>query len=571
MASRSSRGCRHIRTSFVLALATALSVGVTAGLTGPASAIRTPFANNAGVAIADANFSHNDAAIQVPDNSVASPYPSSINVVQPGIIEDLNVTLIYVSHTYADDLDLLLVGPGGQQVTLMSDAGGSTDVSAVFVGFDDESANVLPDDGAIGTLWYRPANYSGTDAFPSPAPEDTGNTSLGVFDGTNMLGTWRLFVVDDNAQDSGSIGAGWELHFRVRSAPYPSQINVSGLAPRVSDVNLTLSGLFHVHPDDLDVMLVGPGGQNAVVMSDVGSSGSLQGVNLALDDEALAALPDDGQITTGTYRPTDAVVPVDPDGFEPGPTPSGASALSVFDGSDPNGTWSLYVVDDSSTAQGTLAGWSLDIETDDIPPAGSIVINGGGAGTVSGAVSLGLSATDPGSPSSGVAEMRFSNDATTYSAFQPYATTAPWSLSGGDGTKTVYVQFRDGSGNVSTAVSDTITLDTMGPKVAKLRPSRGAKDVKPGAKVKITVTEALQAATVTKAHVFLKKKGAHGKVKAKLTYDAVRRTIVVKPKNPLHGTYTVTVKGVRDALGNLWDQKPSKAGAQALKYTFSTG
>ena len=59
--------------------------------------------------------------------------------------------------------------------------------------------------------------------------------------------------------------------------------------------------------------------------------------------------------------------------------------------------------------------------------------------------------------------MRFSNDGSTWSPFQPYAPTASWSLSAGDGTKTVYAQYTDAFGNLSVPVSDTIVLDTPAP------------------------------------------------------------------------------------------------------------
>src|SRR5262249_47526236 len=42
---------------------------------------------------------------------------------------------------------------------------------------------------------------------------------------------------------------------------------------------------------------------------------------------------------------------------------SGEGALSAFLGEDPNGTWTLTVVDDSAGNTGTLRGWSLRVVT----------------------------------------------------------------------------------------------------------------------------------------------------------------------------------------------------------------
>ena len=112
-------------------------------------------------------------------------------------------------------------------------------------------------------------------------------------------------------------------------------------------------------------------------------------------------------------------------------------------------------------------------------------------------------------------------------------------------TKTVYAQFRDGDGNVSAVVSDTITLDTTGPKAKKLTPKKNAKDVKTTTKVKIKASEALKGSTVTKKNVFLKQKGVSGKVKAKVKYNVGQEAIVLTPvRRPAQGgtTYKVTVK-----------------------------
>ena len=172
---------------------------------------------------------------------------------------------------------------------------------------------------------------------------------------------------------------------------------------------------------------------------------------------------------------------------------------------------------------------------------------------------------------SGVTAMRFSNDGVTWSAFQPYAAAATWTLSGGDGTKTVYAQFRDGSGNLSPAAGDAISLDTTGPQATKVRPRSGAEGVNPGVTIRVVVNEALAAGSVTKRTVVLRQKG-EGKVKAEVTYVAARHVIKLVPKKPLDpdARYVLKVRRVTDLNGLAWDQKPAVTGAQPLRSTFKT-
>ena len=103
--------------------------------------------------------------------------------------------------------------------------------------------------------------------------------------------------------------------------------------------------------------------------------------------------------------------------------------------------------------------YSDTIVLDTSAPAGSIVIDGDAADTTSTLVTLTLSASDA---ESGVVEMRFSNDGSSWSGWVGYGTSSSWTLSSGDGLKTVYVQFRNGAG-LTSQYSDTITLDATPP------------------------------------------------------------------------------------------------------------
>ncbi len=98
----------------------------------------------------------------------------------------------------------------------------------------------------------------------------------------------------------------------------------------------------------------------------------------------------------------------------------------------------------------------------DPPPIGMITINSGASIINSTNVTLALAAFD----NSGiVTDMRFSNSNTSWSDWEPYGTSMAWTLTtlGGDGSKTVFVQFRDGAGNPSGSFADSITLDTTPP------------------------------------------------------------------------------------------------------------
>lgn len=146
------------------------------------------------------------------------------------------------------------------------------------------------------------------------------------------------------------------------AAPYPSRVKVANLRQgKILDVNVKIRGYIHTFPDDVDVLLVAPNGRNAIVMSDAGGSGDVNGVGLTIDDEAPIFFPDSGQIVSTAYLPSNYNTILDP---FPTQTPSGNRLLSRFDGTNPNGFWKLFVVDDFPSVDGGqfAGGWSLQIK-----------------------------------------------------------------------------------------------------------------------------------------------------------------------------------------------------------------
>lgn len=97
------------------------------------------------------------------------------------------------------------------------------------------------------------------------------------------------------------------------------------------------------------------------------------------------------------------------------------------------------------------------ITLDTTPPTGSFTINNGSSLTTSQLVTLTLTAEDA---LSGVAWMQFSNDGIHFSIAEEFNTTKHWTLSDGEGTKTVYVKLTDALGNISAQpLTQTIYYD----------------------------------------------------------------------------------------------------------------
>ncbi|CAA9544037.1 MAG: hypothetical protein AVDCRST_MAG73-2200, partial [uncultured Thermomicrobiales bacterium] len=146
-------------------------------------------------------------------------------------------------------------------------------------------------------------------------------------------------------------------------------------------------------------------------------------------------------------------------------TNGGATTWSAWEPVATTKAWSLAAGDGAKTvavqvkdAAGNVATFRDGIRLDTVKPSGTVTIDQGATTTASRAVTLTLTATDP-TPGSGVAAMRIRNAGGTWSAWQPVATSAPWTLTAGAGGKRVDVQVRDKAGNVSAVASDSITFE----------------------------------------------------------------------------------------------------------------
>jgi hypothetical protein len=163
--------------------------------------------------------------------------------------------------------------------------------------------------------------------------------------------------------------------------------------------------------------------------------------------------------------------------------PASCTGTPLFSGSQTsfthsgltNGTTYYYRVCATDNAGNTSSGATASARpqatdaTDTTAPAGSLAFNPNVSYTASTSVTLALSASD----GVGVTGYFLSTSSTVPTTATPgwtsvtsttfYAGSVPFTLPSGNGSKTVYAWYRDAAGNISTAASDSILLDTTAP------------------------------------------------------------------------------------------------------------
>jgi hypothetical protein len=189
-------------------------------------------------------------AISGSGSGKGTPYPDPISI--SGLVgkitkvtAQLNGLNGSTTSDWASDVDVQMVGPYGQNVMLISDAGGSTKLNSVTLAFDDAAASSLSNTNTIVSGTYKPTNYSGdSDSFPSPAPTTTPGTLLSVYNNLDPNGIWNLFVIDEYSSGKGTLSGGWSLTIQTMpSAPLVTSSAATGVSSTTATVNGTIDPL----------------------------------------------------------------------------------------------------------------------------------------------------------------------------------------------------------------------------------------------------------------------------------------------------------------------------------------
>lgn len=203
------------------------------------------------------------------------------------------------------------------------------------------------------------------------------NTTRRVLTATTALTVAGLAAVA--AQPASAAGTSFANSAVVSAIPNTvttSTITVSGQPTSLTDVDATLNQLGGSWIWQADVLLEGPTGVRVMLVSDPTESGpnacafNTTTVDVTLDDAASGQVPGNAAMASGTYKPTDFDFPggqcegANDDGLVPAAT---ATTLAAFNGTNPNGTWTLYFANDGTPSLlgpatiSLAAGWALNL------------------------------------------------------------------------------------------------------------------------------------------------------------------------------------------------------------------
>ena len=154
----------------------------------------------------------------------------------------------------------------------------------------------------------------------------------------------------------------------IAAVPYPSPIyagtnGAASLPGTIQTIYVILNSFSCKVLEDASVMLEAPDGTALEIMSGAGGTATFSPGILTISDSAASMMPMSG-FGPGSYKPT--VIACGDKFPSPAPTvypaaaPCGTSTfLSQFHGLNPNGTWRLFLANQSLGASGSASSWSL--------------------------------------------------------------------------------------------------------------------------------------------------------------------------------------------------------------------
>ena len=163
----------------------------------------------------------------------AIEYPSSIVVSGlAGTVTKVSVTLVDLHSASGDDIDMVITGPNGQKVMLMSDACGENPNTLANEDwtFEDAAQTFVPNGGPCAdgqTVSFKPSNYLGSapepdDLSPGGGPAPPYVNALSFLAGSSPDGAWNLYMTDDNTAYLGFEIKAWALTLEVEPPPAPA-------------------------------------------------------------------------------------------------------------------------------------------------------------------------------------------------------------------------------------------------------------------------------------------------------------------------------------------------------------
>ncbi len=348
-----------------------------------------------------------DPNLPIPDGGgPADPATDMIDVVDSFTIGSVDVDL-RIPHTWVGDL-IVTITHNATSVTIVDQSG----VPASAFGCNSDNYDVIIDDDGTGGPIEDLCGPSDTDPTPTSPPNYRPANSLSAFNGMNSAGPWTITVSDNAGFDTGTLEH-WSLHI---DEPGPSPCIPSGgcctsaiacsiqteaacttaggvylgdgtncgaggpVTTFVSDPNVAIpdndplgvsdsinvAASFIMTDVDIDLVVPHTWVGDLIVTITHGSAVTVidriqfptlafgcnsDDLNVILDDEGTGGAIEDN------CGPSDAsATPTSPPNYIP------AGALSVFDGTDSAGLWTISINDNADFDTGSLVHWSLHLQ-----------------------------------------------------------------------------------------------------------------------------------------------------------------------------------------------------------------